>query len=74
MKVAVKWIISPRVKYGIPRAPGTFSSLEVSDAKRIIKESPGIFVSPELDELVKEKPVKVKDTAAKKPRTRPVER
>ena len=65
MKVAVKWIISPRA-LGIPRAPGTFSSLDVSVAKKIIEEFPGIFESEELDELGKEKPVKV--------RTRPVKR
>lgn len=76
MKVSVKWVTSPRVKFGIPRAPGTFSSLEVSVARRIIKESPGIFISPELDEAnkPKEKPIKVKDTAVKKTRTRPVKR
>jgi len=72
MRVAVKWLISPR-QIGIPRAAGTFSSLDVSEARRIIKEHPGIFESPELDNF-KEKPVKVKDTMAKKPRIRPVKR
>ena len=73
MKVAVKWLKSPRVKYGIPRAPGTISMLEVKVAKKIIEEEPGMFESPELDKL-KEQPIKVKDTMAKKTRTRPVER
>ena len=72
MKVTVKWIKSPR-SIGIPRAPGTFSSLEVSVAKKIIDEHPGIFESPELDDL-KEKPIKVKDTMQRKTRTRPVKR
>jgi len=71
MKVRVKWVISPRRKYGFPRSPGTYSMLEVSEAKRIIAESPGIFECPEID---KEKPAKVKDTRAKKTYTRPVER
>ena len=69
MKVTVKWIVSPRAKYGIPRAPGTFSEIDASLAKKIEKESPGMF-----EEIEKEKPVKVKDTQAKKPYTRPVKR
>ena len=56
---------------GIPRAPGTFSMLDVKVAKKMIEEHPGIFESPELDKL-KEKPPKVKDTMAKKPYIRPV--
>jgi len=59
MRIAVKWIKSPRA-LGIPRAPGTFSSLDVKDAKKIIAEFPGIFESEELDELEKEKPVKIR--------------
>ena len=69
MKVRVKWTISPRRKYGFDRAKGEFSLLEASEAKKIIVESPGIF---EYDE--KEKPIKVKDSMAYKPRTRPVKR
>ena len=72
MKVAVKWLKSPRA-IGIPRAPGSISQLDVKEAKRIIEKYPGIFESEELDKL-KEKPIKVKDTAIKKTRTRPVER
>ena len=70
MKVRVKWNISPR-SIGIPRAPGTFSELDVKDAKKIIEKYPGIFESPELDNL---KEPKVKDTMAKKVYTRPVNR
>ena len=73
MRVTVKWLKSPR-SIGIPRAPGTFSSLDVALAKKIRSESPDMFESPELDELEKEKPVKVKDTMLKKTRTRPVNR
>ena len=72
MKVAVKWIVSPRA-LGIPRQPGSFSSLDVAVAKKMIEEYPGIFESPELDKL-KEQPPKVKDTMLKKTRTRPVTR
>jgi len=63
MKVTVQWRVSPRA-LGIPRQPGSFSSLDVKDAKKIREEYPDIFESPELDELEKEKPVKI--------RTRPV--
>ena len=72
MKVTVKWLKSPRQAYRIPRAPGTFSSLDVKVAKKIRSESPEMFESPELDELEKEKPIRVKDTMLKKTRTRPV--
>ena len=72
MKVRVKWNKSPR-SLGIPRAPGTFSMLDAKVAKKMIEEHPGIFESLELDNL-KEKPIKVKDTMAKKTRIRPVER
>lgn len=70
MKVRVKWNISPR-SIGIPRRPGSFSELEVKEAKRIIKEYPGIFESPELDKINEPK---VKDAMAKKTYTRPVSR
>lgn len=72
MKVSVKWNKSPR-SLGIPRAPGTFSQIDVKVAKKMIEEHPGIFESPELDKL-KEQPIKVKDTMAKRTRIRPVER
>ncbi len=72
MKVRVKWLKSPR-HLGIPRAPGSFSELDVKVAKKMIIEHPGIFESPELDKL-KERPAKVKDAMQKKIRTRPVER
>ena len=74
MRVAVKWLKSPRQSYGIPRAPGTFSSLDAALAKKIRAEAPGLFESPELDELEKEKPPIVKDTMARRPRIRPVTR
>jgi hypothetical protein len=61
MKVRVKWLKSPRVKYKIPRAPGTFSVIDEDLAKKIEKESPGF-----LQILEKEKPPVV--------RTRPVKR
>lgn len=73
MKVEVKWLKSPRQRLGIPRQAGSFSKLDVKEAKRILEEFPGIFESPELDKL-KEKPPVVKDTMAYKPRTRPVKR
>lgn len=74
MKVRVKWVKSPRRKYGFDRARGEFSLLDVFVAKRIIAESPGIFECPELDKPLKEKPVKVKDTMTKKSYTRPVKK
>ena len=66
MKVAVKWIKSPRQLYGIPRQPGSFSSLDVKAAKKIREEYPDIFESPELDELEKEKPMRVRTRPVKK--------
>jgi len=69
MKVTVKWLISPRQRFGIPRAPGTFSSLDEKVVKKIQEEAPGF-----LEVIEKEKPVRVKDAMAKKPRTRPVEK
>ena len=69
MRVAVKWLKSPRHIYGIPRAPGTSSLLDADVAKKIRKESPGMFESPELDELLKPKaPI------MKKAQTRPLKR
>jgi hypothetical protein len=69
MKVRVKWIKSPRRKYGIDRKAGEFSMIDTSVAKKILAESPGIFEYPELD-----KPIKVKDTMARKTHTRPVKK
>ena len=63
MRVAVQWITSPRA-IGIPRQPGSFSSLDVKEAKKILEEFPGIFEYVETED--KEKPPKV--------RTRPVKR
>ncbi len=56
MKVTVKWIVSPR-SLGIPRQPGSFSSLDEKVAKKMIEKYPGIFESEELDNL---KPVQKK--------------
>lgn len=75
MKVEVKWLKSPRIKFSIPRAPGTISMLDVMVAKKIIEEEPGMFESLELDNLEdkpKEKLIKVEDTMQKEARTRPV--
>ncbi|KKM27304.1 hypothetical protein LCGC14_1576030 [marine sediment metagenome] len=68
MKVTVKWLKSPRQVYGIPRAPGTFSQLDVKLAKKIQEESPGMFESLELDKPGSEKP------KPRKAQTRPVYR
>jgi len=71
MKVLVKWLKSPRHKYGIPRSGGVSSYIDKELAEKILKESPGFI---EIIEKPKERPVKVKSTVAKKPRTRPVKR
>jgi len=72
MHVTVKWLISPRQRHGIPRAPGTFSELDAKVAKKILEISPGIFEY--VENPVKEKPIRVKDTMQKRTRTRPVEK
>ena len=56
MRVTVKWITSPRA-IGIPRQPGSFSSLDEKEAKKILDEYPGIF---EYQEDEKEKPPKIR--------------
>jgi len=66
MYTVVKWLISPRQVFGIPRAAGTFSRLSESQLKEV---DPGYYEIVE-----KEKPLKVKDAMAKKPRIRPVSR
>lgn len=71
-KIAVKWLKSPRTKYGIPRAPGSASLVEVEIVKKILKDDPNFLVP--LEPLDKEKPPEVKDTQFKKPKTRPVTR
>ena len=43
MKVRVKWLKSPRRLFGIPRAPNTFSEIDVEFAKEIIEKHPGFF-------------------------------
>ena len=70
MRVTVKWLTSPRA-IGIPRAMGTFSSLDEKRAKEILEEYPGIF---EYQEDEKEDPIEPKDTMAKEARTRPVKK
>jgi hypothetical protein len=62
----VKWRLSPRQRFGIPRAPGTFSRLP----EKVLKDIPEDFY--EVIEV--EQPKKVKDTMAKKTYTRPVRR
>jgi hypothetical protein len=75
MKVRVHWIKSPRRwGYGIYRKPDSYSLIDVELAKQIRKEHPGSFECQELDDIAKEKPVKVKDTMLKKTYTRPVNR
>ena len=74
MKVRVHWLRSPRRHgYGIFRKPDSYSLIDVELAKKILAEHPGMFESDEMDKL-KEKPMKVKDTAVKKTYTRPVNR
>jgi hypothetical protein len=70
--VTVKWLHSPRRKYGIPRAAGTTCRLPASLAKQIDKEDPGFLVIVAEEE--KERPARIKDTMERKPRTRPVKR
>lgn len=72
MKVLVKWLKSPRQKYGIPRSRGVSSYIDRALAKKILKESPGFLII--LEEEVKEKPIQVLDTMVKKARKRPVKR
>ena len=67
MMVTVKWLKSPRQIYGIPRAPGSFSSIPDSLAKKIIAEDEDFLIITE-----KEKPIRLKDAMVKKTRTRPV--
>jgi hypothetical protein len=67
MKVTVKWLKSPRHKYKIPRAPGTFSSLDYKLAKQIEKESPDMI-------QIQFIPKKAKAPLVKKAQTRPVEK
>ena len=69
--VIVKWLKSPRQVYRIPRAAGTESRLPGSLAKKILDEDPTFL---EIVEEIKEKPIKVKDTAVRKSRTRPIEK
>lgn len=70
MKVKVKWLKSPLKKYGLSYGyPGKVNFIDSALAKKIAAESPDM-----LEILEKEKPVKVKDTRAKKTYTRPVER
>jgi hypothetical protein len=69
MKVSVRWIKSPRQKFGIPRPPGGHSLIEEELAEKILKIDPKF-----LEILEKEKPIRVKDTMAQEPRTRPVRR
>lgn len=74
--VVVKWLKSPRQRYGIPRAPGTTSLIPARVARQIKNEDPDFFVSADLDELDKKKetPPEVKDTQQKEVRTRPVKK
>lgn len=67
--VTVQWLHSPRRDYGIPRAAGAKSRLPSGLLKNIDEK---FYVV--IEESKKERPVRVKDTQARKPRTRPVNR
>jgi len=70
MKVKVKWLRSPLKKYKLPYGyPGKFNLIDKELAEKIAKESPNM-----IEIIEKERPVKVKDTVASKPYTRPVKR
>ena len=69
MKVEVKWLRSPLRKYGLPYGvPDSVNVIDEDFAKLL--EADGFVTIL----TVKERPVKVKDTAVRKPRTRPVTR
>lgn len=71
--VVVKWLKSPRARYKIPKAPGTFSEISIRVARAIREDDPDMFECPELDKK-KETPPEVKDTLQEEVRTRPVKR
>ena len=68
MKVTVKWLKCP-ISLGYAKSMGDGSILEEKVANQLLKEFPGF-----LEIIEKEKPIFVKDTMARKPRTRPVTR
>ncbi len=71
MKVKVRWLKSPLRRYGLAYGyPGRINFIPVELAKEIEKNDPDMIIV----DWPKEKPVKVKDAQAKKPRTRPVTR
>jgi len=70
--VTVKWLKSPRRKFGIPRPPGGQSYIEKKLVDEILDLDPNFLEI--LETLEKEKPIEVKDTMVKKTRTRPVKR
>ena len=68
MKVKVKWLKSP-IRHGFPKSLGDCSLLDKKKADELSKIDPKLF-----EVLEVEKPVEVKDTMARKTRTRPVTR
>lgn len=66
MRVLVKWLYSPRKKYGIPRSSGVTSYIDRSLANRILKESPGMLIIVEVEEKPKPKQEKVHTRSGKK--------
>jgi len=68
MKARVKWLKSP-ISLGFAKSKGDYSLIDAKLAEQILKESPGF-----LEIIEEEKPIFVKDTMVRKPRTRPVTR
>ena len=68
MKVKVKWLKSP-IKYGFPKSLGDCSLIDKKQADALAEKDPKLF-----EVLEVEKPVRVKDTMAKKTYTRPVKK
>ena len=66
MSVTIKWLNSPRWKYGIPRAAGTIG---VYPSKFLADIDPSYY-----EVIEKERPAFVHDSMVKKTRTRPVEK
>ena len=66
MKVAIKWLKSP-IRYGFAKSMGDCSLIDKKLADKLLEKDPKL-----LEVLEVERPVKVKDTMADKPRVRPV--
>lgn len=66
MKVKVKWLKSP-IKYGFAKSMGDCSLIDKKKADALQEKDPNLF-----EVLEVEKPIRVKDTQARKAYTRPV--